>query len=240
MNSERDTPRSRAARVSRRSCAGSRAIVVAFFFESAMEVILPLVERGLGHGDSYLLSVAARELTRGVVIALDAVIDPAVWGDVAPAETERHRSDLARTLGLPNSDPMVTQWFAAHDAFNKGCHWGNPISAASLIEHFRALSGILVGRLGPFFDIQDGHSRLAQLEAATESDAARLRPLLLLPVQREHFFTSVKSPGWLQHLEALDVFDRLPRNPPAERWAELARWASWPEGQYLEIVRHSS
>jgi hypothetical protein len=39
MNSERETPRSRAARESSRSSSGSNAIVVAFFLESAREVI---------------------------------------------------------------------------------------------------------------------------------------------------------------------------------------------------------
>jgi hypothetical protein len=39
MNSERDTPRSRAALESSRSSAGSSAMVVAFFLDSAMEVI---------------------------------------------------------------------------------------------------------------------------------------------------------------------------------------------------------
>ncbi len=39
MNSDRETPRSRAARESSRSASGSRAIVVAFFLVSAMEVI---------------------------------------------------------------------------------------------------------------------------------------------------------------------------------------------------------
>jgi len=39
MNSERDTPRSREARDSNQSSSVSRAIVVAFFLESAIEVI---------------------------------------------------------------------------------------------------------------------------------------------------------------------------------------------------------
>jgi hypothetical protein len=38
MNSDRETPRSRAARESSRSSSGSRAMVVAFFLESATEV----------------------------------------------------------------------------------------------------------------------------------------------------------------------------------------------------------
>ena len=39
MNSERETPRSRAARESSQSSSGSSAMVVAFFLESAMKVI---------------------------------------------------------------------------------------------------------------------------------------------------------------------------------------------------------
>ena len=204
---------------------------LAGFFNNCHEMI----ERGLRPGDKYLLAVAARELTNGVVSALDAVLDPSIWGDV-PAEVERHRIGLARILGLPTGDPMVTQWFAAHDAFNGACHWGNPISPATLVEHFRTLSAILVTRLGPFFDTQDELERLAELEAPTVDDGARLRSLLLLPVQREHFFQRAKSPRWLEHLEALGAFDRLPRTPPPERWDELARWASWPEGLYLEHI----
>ena len=49
MNSERDTPRSRAARVNKRSCLGSRAIVVAFFLESATEVMLPFLTVTVNH-----------------------------------------------------------------------------------------------------------------------------------------------------------------------------------------------
>lgn len=46
MNSDREIPRSRAPRVSKRSCVGSSAMVVAFFRESAMQVILPLAPAG--------------------------------------------------------------------------------------------------------------------------------------------------------------------------------------------------
>jgi hypothetical protein len=41
MNSERDTPVLRAARVNNLSAAGSNAMVVAFFWASAMGVMLP-------------------------------------------------------------------------------------------------------------------------------------------------------------------------------------------------------
>ncbi len=41
MNSERDTPVLRAARVNNRSAVGSNAMVVAFFWASAMRVMLP-------------------------------------------------------------------------------------------------------------------------------------------------------------------------------------------------------
>ncbi|MCC6242958.1 MAG: hypothetical protein IT353_08960 [Gemmatimonadaceae bacterium] len=198
-----------------------------------------LIERGLGPGDTYLLSVAARTLTVGTSRVLGTMVDPEVWENEKPPKGEDQRVKLAQVLGLPILDPMITQWLAAHNAFNKGCHWEGAAVADVLVAHFRALSAILVSRLGPFFDVQDDLARLAKLNDPSSEDAERLRPLLLLPVQREHFFEIVEAPKWLEHLEDMGAFDRIPRNPPTERWSELARWASWPEGLYLGRIAAS-
>ena len=52
MNSERETPRSRAARESSRWSSGPRAMVVAFFLESATQAIW--IDRADGQGQPRL------------------------------------------------------------------------------------------------------------------------------------------------------------------------------------------
>jgi len=182
--------------------------------------------------DVFVLSVLVRELTIGVVRELRAT-DPLIWGTPSIPEGETHRSNLGRVLELPPSDAMVLRWHVAHLAFNEGCHWEPKPSATPYVEHFGALSSILVSRFGPFFRTQDELTRLAALPAPTVDDAEALRPLLIMPAQREHFFDRLETSAWFPLLVTIGAFSRVPQAPPPQEWARLARWASWPEGGYL-------
>lgn len=194
-----------------------------------------LIAKELQPGDEYLLAISGRVLSDGLGVLLDPLVDPVIWPAESVDDGERHRAKLGNLLGLPVADPMVTEWFAAHQAFNRFAHWP-PRDPADLIRHFRNLSAILTSWLGPFFASQDVLNELAALSSPGSNDAERLRPLLLLPAQREWFFERVSSPEWLPFLLELRSFDRLPSTPPSDKWKQLARWASWPEGSYLARI----
>jgi len=193
---------------------------------------LELSSRVADPGVGYLIAHAGREIGLGVVRLLS---------DVAPAFTETeieqvagnesYRADIAVMLGVPPEHPSVTIWFRTQRTLVGAAHFRLPAPSPDAVrDAFRQLSGLLFGRVAPYFST---HAELASLLAVPEptpDQLMRVRELLLRPVQRHYFFSRLEHLAWLQPLAEAGYF-RAPDLVVDSRGFRRPR--PWPEGEFL-------
>jgi hypothetical protein len=198
-------------------------------YRAGLELLLRLDEPGI----SYMVAHAGRELSRGV-ISLLAETDATLPDDTTTEipDNERNRGAIGAILQLAPGHSLVTKWFRIHTTFVRFVHFRQPgLAAGDLREAFLGLSELLFGRIGPYFATQEQLDALLLIDSPDEAEVERVRHMLLRPVQRRYFFSSLMRPGWLAPLAASGLF----ANPPEVRDAGNGTWhlMPWPEGEYL-------
>jgi len=187
-------------------------------------------------GVVYLLAHAGREIGNGLVRLLSADgLAPSEEELEGIAEGEDHREDIAAMLGVAPDHPSVTLWMRTLRTLVRSAHVrGGPApSGAMVVEAFHQLSGLLYGKIGPYFSTHADLDRLLTVEQPTAADVARAKELLSRLVQRHYFFGKLQHPAWLQPLAEAGYF-----NPPGlvTHADGTQRARAWPEGEYLVRV----
>lgn len=199
---------------------------------------LELAPRVAEPGVAYLIAHAGRELGRGVVRLLSGVV-PALTGQEIErvSQDEKYRAEIARMLGVTPGHPSVTIWFRTQLTIVSAVHYRLPAPAPdALADAFRQLSGLLFGRVAPYFSTHAELNALLGVSEPTPQQLTRVGELLLRPVQRHHFFGKLEHPAWLPLLAEAGYFTApdLSLQPDGTR---LAR--PWPEGEFLvRTARH--
>ena len=209
-------------------------------------------------GDICLLAHCGRELSRGVVELLlddETGISSQQTGETycsRIAHTYRsgphrcrkrragevHRSRIARALGLPETDPRVSEWHKLHRHFSASVHWRypspSPERARSVRDAFERFSSMLYGRIAPYFSTESELDSLLTVNAPTRAHARKLSDLQLRLAQRRYFFGRLTNSAWVEPLTNEGFF----RNPPVRQVNPDQSWRAraWPEGYYLANV----
>jgi len=190
-------------------------------------------------GVVFLVGFVGRELGLGLVRML---IDP----DAAPLEdegeevpeNESYSEQIASMLGVQPTHASVRIWHRTHRTLHSAAHFRIPRPAPVQIrEAFLQLSGLLFGRIAPYFSTHAELNSLIRVADPTPAQIARVRQLLVRPVQRHHFFRSLEHPGWLAPLAEAGFF--LAPHLSVTREG-LLRTQPWPEGEFLVRVANAA
>jgi hypothetical protein len=188
--------------------------------------------------EPYVLAHIGRELSRGVVrlLADERAVDiPVADEEEALADDEANRATIGRVLGQTPQHPSVTTWFRLNRLFSTSCHFRNRGPDGSRVRAaFTQLSGMLYGRLAPFFTTQAELGILARIQVPTARDIEHALSLLLRRTQRDFFYGVLGHPGWLAPLYAAGAFALPPETATDERG--VTYFVRWPEGRYLARV----
>ena len=193
----------------------------------------------------HMLSHAGREISNAVIRHLTGEGVP-ISPDEGEADTEQaprrddsQRRRIALVLDLPPQHPSVTAWVRAHNALQGTTHFGSrPPSPAAVDETakaFRALTDILLGRIGLYFEARAEIEALLRIENPSEQQVARLQALAARPQLRHSFFRDLRHVGWLEPLALAGQF----ADPPDARTDPDTGQVTappWPEAAYLERV----
>lgn len=188
-------------------------------------------------GAVYMLAHAGRELGRGVVRLLAT---PGAGGETltegaAPPDNEKNRTTIAEVLQTQPNHVLVTAWFRLNKIFSDSAHYRNPgPSLQQVRKAYLDFSDLLFGRVAPYFTTHAELERLIALEKPDGNEMQRVRTLLTRHVQRQHFFATLASDGWLDPLASAGLFATPPDVVRDVEGRELAQ--PWPEGQYLVRV----
>ena len=194
---------------------------------------LEFCARGAVPGYTYIVAITGRELMRGVIRALTERTPDLSSAELATVgQDEKYRPDIARALQLHPRHPIVGTWLEMHRRFSgEGKYVAHRSTPSTAIADFLALSSMLVGRLSPYFSVQDEADALLAIEHPGEEHLARLRDLIVRPTLRSYFFRKLENPAWLPLLIRLGVF----AIPPHRRVNEDQSWSvePWPQGDFL-------
>lgn len=188
------------------------------------------------HALAYLIAHVGRELTNGIVRALE----PNKRASRPLADDERLAERIGKALGLSREHHVVRNWTKLHRLFQRSAHVRTPDSPkpdlAPLRPAFSELADLLYGLVGDYFQTQAEIDVLADSGDPAAVSIAQVRNLLLRPVQRRRFFSRLQKPEWIKPLAEAGLF----QHPPGRVTHEDGSWQArdWPEGAYL--VRMSS
>lgn len=212
---------------------------LAGLFLQALDYLQRLDEPGAIH----MLSHAGREISNTVIRILTGEGEPiSARGDEdgGDCDTERNRDSQRRrisvVLDLPGRHPSVTTWVKAHNALQATTHVGatppSPESADETVRAFRALTDILLGRIGLYFDAREEIEALLRVEDPNDEQVQRLQALVARPQLRHAFFRELRHAHWLEPLVAAGLFAEPPdvRTDPDTGQPTAP---PWPEGEYL-------
>lgn len=196
---------------------------------------LELSPRVAEPGVAYLIAHAGRELGLGVVRMLSGVAPAFTEEELERvARDETYRAEIARMLGVAPDHASVTIWFRTQRTLVRTAHFRLPAPSPDAVrDAFRQLSGLLFGRVAPYFSTHAELEALLVVPEPTPDQLARVRELLLRPVQRHHFFGKLQHSAWLQPLADAGYFTApdLAVDPDGVR-----RPRPWPEGEFLVRV----
>lgn len=194
---------------------------------------LEFCARGEIPGYTYIVAITGRELMRGVIRALTERAPDLSSAELATVgHDEKYRPGIARALQLHPRHPIVGTWHEMHRRFSgEGKYVPHRSTPSSAIADFLALSSMLVGRLSPYFSVQDAADALLAIEHPGAEQFAQLRDLMVRPTLRSYFFRKLENPIWLPLLMKLDAFG----TPPNRRVNEDNSWSvePWPQGDFL-------
>jgi hypothetical protein len=185
-------------------------------------------------GIAYFIAHAGREL--GLWVARLLVGGDITVDDVDLAVGDRgatFRTEIGAMLGVPPDHPSVTIWFQTQKTLAQAAHFRGGVPPPSPLEvrdAYQQLSGLLFGRVAPYFSTHAELEALLAVARPTQEQLDRARELLLRPVQRRHFFGRLEHAAWLEPLATVGFFDP-PQNSVTR--AGDVRAFPWPEGQYL-------
>lgn len=193
---------------------------------------IALSERVDEPGIPFMLAHAGRELSLGLVRMLSDVAPGLTEEELERlAENETNRVGIAGMLGVEPDHPTVTTWFQTQLTLVRAAHYrANAPSGPAVREAFQALSALAFGLVGPYFSTHAEIEQLLLVARPDETELATVRGLLLRPIQRHHFFTSLQHSTWLCPLDEAGFF-RAPGLAHNDDRTERPR--PWPEGEYL-------
>lgn len=191
----------------------------------------------------HMLSHAGREISNAVIRILtgegEPITDPTGADDPRPdnqAEDSQRRR-IAIVLGLHEQHPSVTTWVKIHNALQGTTHFGSkppsPQRVDETVRAFRALTDILFGKIGLYFEARQEIEELLQVERPTDEQVQRLQTLSTRPQLRHAFFRELHHVEWLEPLAQAGVFDEPPDVRTDPHTGELTA-PTWPEATYLE------
>lgn len=194
----------------------------------------------------HMLSHAGREISNAVIRILTGegetiTQQEAEDQEVRPGkqEEESQRRRIAMVLDLPEQHPSVTTWVKAHNALQGTTHYGSkppsPERVEETVRAFRALTDVLFGRIGLYFEARQEIEELLQVENPTEEQVRRLQTLAARPRLRYAFLRGLRHVGWLEPLTKAGLFDEPPDIRTDPDTGELTA-PPWPEAAYLESV----
>jgi len=196
---------------------------------------LELSPRSAEPGVAYLIAHAGRELGLGVVRLLSGVAPAFAGAELKRiAKKEKYRAVIAKMLGVPPNHASVTVWFQTQETLVGGAHFRLPPPAPEAVrDAFQQLSGLLFGRVAPYFSTHAELEALLTVPEPTPYQLKRVRELLLRPAQRHHFFGKLEHAAWLQALADAGYFTApdLAISPDG-----TASTRPWPEGGFLVRV----
>lgn len=197
-------------------------------------------------GSIHMLSHAGREISNAVIRILTGEGEPLSpqEEEESPAagsqrELDSQRRRIAGVLDLPEQHPSVTAWVKAHNALQRTTHFGSrppsPEAVDETVRAFRALTDILVGRIGLYFEAREEIEALLQVEDPTDEQVQRLQALAARPQLRTAFFRDLRHVGWLRPLTEAGFFADPPGVHTDPDTGQVTA-PPWPEAAYLEKV----
>lgn len=194
----------------------------------------------------HMLSHAGREISNAVIriltgegetIAQEEAVHQVASPQAGKQEEESQRRRIAVVLDLPEQHPSVMTWVKAHNALQGTTHFGSkppsPERVEETVRAFRALTDVLFGRIGLYFEARQEIEELLQVERPTEEQVRRLQTLAARPQLRHAFFRGLRHVGWLEPLAEAGLFREAPDVRTDPDTGELTA-PPWPEAAYLE------